>query len=366
MLKIGCAMTSRERWVGALDHQPLDRLPFWAKLNASYPRAQAAPCAAMSLPDLHTLMGSEPEVGVPACVVKQRTDTQRPITEAAGTRLIEYLGRGGALRCVEHFDPGSQSWHPREFPLHTCAEVEFLADWYRDVTYRLDEGQLAQATERDAAATQCTVTYIGTSPLMDFLQHLAGIDHGQYLLADCPGEVEGLFAAMHANLLRRAELICAHVPADLIYLVENTSTTLLSPAQFRRYCLPVLAEIAAVAAAHHRRLGLHMCGHLQALLPDLDTLPVAAFEAFTSPTVGNTTLPDGRSACPRKCLIGGTNAAIWTRPAREIIAHLQDQLDALPHHRGLVLSSAGVMPPAATPETIKTVVEWIAQYPARW
>ena len=51
------------------------------------------------------------------------------------------------------------------------------------------------------------------------------------------------------------------------------------------------------------------------------------------------------------CLIGGTNAALWTRPAVEIIAQLATDLDALPHHRGLVVTSAGVMPPCCAPDT---------------
>jgi hypothetical protein len=109
-----------------------------------------------------------------------------------------------------------------------------------------------------------------------------------------------------------------------------------------------------------------MCGHLKALLPDLETLPVAGFEAFTSPAVGNTTLADGRVACPGKCLIGGTNAALWLRPAKQIIAALERDLDALPHHRGLLPSSAGMMPPAAAPEAVRQVAEWIHRYPARF
>jgi len=41
---------------------------------------------------------------------------------------------------------------------------------------------------------------------------------------------------------------------------------------------------------------------------------VAAFEAFTSPTLGNTTLLDGRTACPDKCLIGGVYGDDITTP----------------------------------------------------
>jgi len=81
--------------------------------------------------------------------------------------------------------------------------------------------------------------------------------------------------------------------------------------------------------------------------------------------VANTTLLDGRSACPDKCLVGGTNAMLWLRPAGEIIAQIEADLDSLPHHRGIVVTSAGVMPPLCGPETIKQVCEWVRQYPAR-
>jgi uroporphyrinogen-III decarboxylase len=110
---------------------------------------------------------------------------------------------------------------------------------------------------------------------------------------------------------------------------------------------------------------LHMCGLLEALLPDLATIPVRAFEAFTSPPVANTRLAQGREACPDKCLVGGTNAELWTHDAGRIIAEIERDLNALPHHRGIVVSSAGQMPPPCPPETIKAVCDWVKSYPAR-
>ena len=151
----------------------------------------------------------------------------------------------------------------------------------------------------------------------------------------------------------------------MLYLVENTSTTLISPAQYRRYCGRHVGEYAALTNAAGRNLVLHMCGHLKAILGDLTRIPAQAFEAFTSPTLGNTTLLNGRSACPDKCLIGGTNAMLWTQTADEIISKIEEDLDELPHHRGVVVTSAGVMPPMCTPDTVKRVCEWVKQYPAR-
>lgn len=84
-----------------------------------------------------------------------------------------------------------------------------------------------------------------------------------------------------------------------------------------------------------------------------------------SPPVGNTTLLDGRTIFPDKTLVGGTNAALWLEPAERIIAEIAADLDALPHHRGIVISSAGMMPPGCRPETIKRVCDWAHGYTAR-
>ena len=97
-----------------------------------------------------------------------------------------------------------------------------------------------------------------------------------------------------------------------------------------------------------------------------DRSPADRFRpAGSAPTLGDTTLLDGRTHCPDVCLIGGTNAMLWTRPAREICAGIEASLDELPHHRGIVVTSAGVMPPRCRPETIRDVCARVKRYPIR-
>ena len=52
-------MTAKERWMAALRLEPVDRLPFWPKLDAAYPRAQAGNFVALSVDDLHRFIGSD-------------------------------------------------------------------------------------------------------------------------------------------------------------------------------------------------------------------------------------------------------------------------------------------------------------------
>jgi hypothetical protein len=360
-------MTPRQRWLAAVRMEPVDRLPFWPKLDRAYPRAQPAPFRDMEIELIHRWIGSDRHVGVPGCTREVRTRTHRGVDEHDGRRVSRFVTPTGILERVDQFDLESQSWHPVEFPVRTRHDIPVMIEWFQDCRVELDADHLEQARARvreigDDASTR---TSIGISPLMDWVQHIAGIETAHLLLRDCPDEVAALFEAEHRVLRRTAEILADTWPGDMIYSTENTSTTLISPAQYEQYCYPHIRAYGEILSGAGRIYVLHMCGHLRALLPTLRSLPVDAFEAFTAPTLGNTTLLDGRAACPDTCLIGGTQAPLWTRPAKEIIGQLERDLDALPHHRGLVVTSAGVMPPLCRPETIKTVCDWVKSYPVR-
>ena len=360
-------MTPKERWLATLHLEPVDRLPFWPKLDGSYARVQSAPFRDMALGAIQEWIGTDNHVWIQPCASEIRKTTSVDAARSAGTLHRTFRTPNGEMTMVELFDEGSQAWHPVEFPIKDAHDVKLMAQVYDDVTVELDHEALKAVTRRHEEIDQDAVTAmaIGKSPLMQVVELYAGVEGAHYLLADHQADVEALFDAMHRVILKKAEVLSEHSPADVLYMIENTSTTLISPAQYKRHCHRHLQDYAQVCRSAGRDLILHMCGHLKALLPDLEQLPVSAFEAFTSPTLGNTTLLDGRSDCPRKCLIGGTNAMLWTQDADTIIDRIEADLNELPHHRGIAVTSAGVMPPLCAPETIKSVCEWVGRYPVR-
>lgn len=360
-------MTPKERWLAAMALQPVDRLPFWPKLDAAYTLHREAPFRGLSLAQLHEWVGSDQHEGVGSALREVRTSTGVAETRTAGERRTVFRTPYGELLRVDRFDPISQSWHPMCFPVRTVADLKAMAAWYADCRPELDREALQQARQRhrEIGAAALVTTGLGQSPLMHWVEWLAGIENAHYLLHDHRDEVLALFTEMHRVLLRRAEILAEHHPADAFYMVENTSTTLISAEQYRTVNLPQVMSYARVMRVAGRHLLLHMCGHLKAILPDLAGLPCSGFEAFTAPALGDTTLLDGRSTCPDKCLIGGTQAPDWVQPADVIIAALQRSLDELPHHRGIVVTSAGVMPPRCPPEVIGAVRDWVVAYPHR-
>jgi len=360
-------MTPKERWLAAIHMKPVDRLPFWPKLDGAYPKAQDVPFREMDLGAIHAWIGSDKHTGITGCVREVRKRTTVETTQDNGTMCTVFRTPARELRLVRQFDGPSNSWHPMEFPVKTLEDIHTMTEVFKDVVIELDSAGLQKAKEQSKAIGQDALTTndIGESPLMYWVEWMAGVENAHFLLMDHQEDVEALFDAMHTMLMEKTRVLCEHSPADVFYLTENTSTTLISPDQYRQYCARHVGDYANVTKSAGRNLILHMCGHLKVLLPDLDQIPAQAFEAFTSPTLGNTSLLDGRTACPDKCLIGGTNAMLWTEEAGDIIAKIEQDLDELPHHRGIVVTSAGVMPPLCKPETIKRVCEWVKQYPAR-
>ena len=360
-------MTPRQRWLAAVQMQPVDRLPFWPKLDNAYPRAQDAPFRQMPAGAIQDWIGSDKHVGIPGFLKTVWKNGALQATQQNGVRKTVYQTRPQPLELVDRFDEASQSWHPIKHPVKTLEDVRALTEFFSEASVEVDHAALERARQAAKQVGEEAVTHsgAGTSALMDWVQRLAGPENCHLLLADYPEEVAALFEAMHRLLRRKVELLCELGPSDLIYMTENTSTTLISPRQYRQHCYPHIKEYAQIATDGGRLMVLHMCGLLKRLLPDLATVAARAFEAFTSPPVGDTSFLDGRSVCPDKCLIGGTNAVLWTKSADEIIAQIEADLDALPHHRGLVVTSAGVMPPMAKPETIKRVGQWVRSYKAR-
>jgi hypothetical protein len=286
---------------------------------------------------------------------------QVEIQESDGVRRTTYRSPGGQELVHEYaYDAPSDSWHPTRYLCAEIEDVELLTDYFSGVEVvplPADERAALEAQAAQGRQSAIVQTGAGESPLMEWIEHVAGIEAGHYLLVDETEAVEALFAAMHRVLCDGLALLCQSGIYDVVVMVENTSTTLISTEQYARYCFGHISDYARIAREAGCRLQLHMCGHLKALLPQLAQLPVNSFEAFTAPPVGNTRLIDGRRACPDTCLIGGTSASLWMRSQEEIIAAVLRDLDELPHHRGIVLSSAGVMPPICPPAVAKAVSE---------
>ena len=356
-------MTSRERLLAATNLAPVDRLPFWPKLDGAYFARYGERMGARSISDFHRILGTDEHVMAGGgyrleCPAGISLDTR----ETPSERVMTYTVHGHSMVERHVWDGPSCSWVPVQHPVETREDILRMTQFYEAARVVPDQEAIDRCHARFAQSPNALSGWVvGESPLMYFVEWTAGIAEAHFLLTDHQDEVEALFAAHQRLLLDTARFGIGHMRADLYYFIENTSTTLISPDQYARYCAPHIDEYGALFSAADKKLALHMCGHLRLLLPQLARSPAAAFEAFTSPTVGNVTMKDGRLALPGKCLMGGTNATTWLKPLPGVIAELEQALDGL-DPRGVILSSGGVMPPDCDPSVISGAVGWLNEH----
>ena len=361
-------MTSRERMLAAYRGEEVDRLPYWVKVtNDTWRTSQPDAVRTMSDVELLDAIGADGIFHADRCVevVRPHVRTDRRREDPTETRITHTPD--GDLTERWSLDPYTNSWHPVEFPVKDAGDLKRLRWLYEDLRVKAVAGRIEKARARCRQIGDRGVTHTawGTSPLMHLVEHVIGPVNVHLMIHEHPDAVEEVIELMQRHCVRLAESVAAASPADVVVSLENTSTTLISPDQFERYCYPYLCEYGRVIEAAGKIHELHMCGHTRALLRRIDTIPASSIEAFTAPTLGNTRLVDGRTDAPSKTLIGGTNVNTWLMPIEQITSYVQAELDACPDHRRIVLTTAGVAPPGCPLETFRQIGRWLATQPVR-
>jgi len=352
-------MTSRERILASVRGEEVDRFPVWLKMdNGTWQGQQPEPHRSMGSRELLTACGCDLMDWAGTGATKHNPHVTYRQERTNGTATDIYETPEGVLTKQYGVDPVN-GWHPVKYMVETSDDLATVRWLYRDTTYQLDgDVQPARAKQAQCEADGVlTSTSLGPSPLMDLIEDIAGPENANYLAVDEPDLFDEVVELMHADYLRHLDAYLPAQVADTCWLTENTSTTLISPAQFENYCGPHLREYgqrildAGMIPVHH------MCGTLNALLEDIDALPAMVNEAYTTNPVGDVSLADGRRRMPSKALWGGTNATLWMAPIDTIVETVAADLADCPDTRKIFLTSAGVLPPVVSFDKARETVE---------
>lgn len=355
-------MTSRERMLAAYRGEQVDRLPYWAKVtNGTWRAGQPQNVKDMTPLELLDFIHADGIFGAGAGMRVIRPHVQTEIDQSP-TRIVETTRTpDGDMQELWAIDQSNGSRHPVEFPVKTVEDIRRYRWVYTDLQFEHNDEALAQARQavREIGERGVFHSGWGTSPLMHLVEHVIGPVDTHLMLVDYPEEMAELIDLMHQANLRIVREIARRSPADAVVSVENTSTTLISPQQFEQFCYRHLCDYGKAIQTEGKMHELHMCGHTRVLLSKIDSIPASSIEAYTSPTLGNTRLADGRADAPSKTLIGGTNVNTWLRPLDEIQAYIEHELADCRDHRHIVLTTAGVAPPGCPAEKFRAVGDWL-------
>jgi hypothetical protein len=201
------------------------------------------------------------------------------------------------------------------------------------------------------------------TPLQEFLQILCGVENTIYLLHDHPEEVDVCFEMMHARN-RRIYQTLGESPAKVIIAYENTSSTVISPAYYRRYCAPWIDEYAQICQGGGKWFITHMCGKLRAFSDQIGAGRQDGVDSLCPPSTGDLWAHEARDAWgAEKVIIGGLDPAALAGMNREQTrAYVVDVLEKMPTFRRFILSTGDATAHGTPLENLREVGRTVASY----
>ena len=372
-------MTGRQRIMAALEGQPVDRIPF-VPLIGPYTLMDMAldlkeggsmgPFDPLRMLEANRFLGTDPMIRhVPVITATQRTIHLEMLGKFAspvdarsgfeGGALVETIStpRGDLTGQWKFSDRAGVIPHLTKFVVNTYEEMKV----FHYAVDHLDTSPVAvnpdpflvveDAIGEDGIATSS----FSNTPLMYLIEMSWGLENTYYLLNDHREEVEDILQKLHVSLKRHVEALAAG-PAKIIIQYENTSSTLLSPAVFRRYCLPFINEYADILKSAGKIYLMHMCGKLRSFTDDFAGGRFSGIVDIAPDPTGDLPLDMAAEKIKDKVLIGGIDATTFINPnAESVETIITDLIRRIKPHRGIMLGSADVTPRGARIENFRII-----------
>lgn len=386
-------MTSRERIIAAINHQPVDRVPF-----DLFDEAGDCFIAGRYRPELRLGMDLPGQF-------QRRLDFQRrfgtdlifdlpvPTTSAVPAQTTVLADGQPVAGIAASPSSSSMAWQP--WPPNVAAlfaggarEVCTLTEWANGMRYLEvvdpDSGtrashdplvtsledlpkviEMAQpdlaaldATYLDRARREAPDVALSATICGPFSMLLVGVGFapGFCLLTDDPdgarraiGAFAEAAAALAAEMVRRG--------ANLIRIGEADSC-LTSPMMFRQFAIEPLRVVCDAIAAAGGYACVHMCGRVAHVLDVLPDTHAPVLETLTPPPTGDVTLAEAKAAVgARMCLKGNLDPVHVVGPGSpELVAErTRECLQIGAPGGGFILSVADCLAPGTPEENLETI-----------
>ena len=197
------------------------------------------------------------------------------------------------------------------------------------------------------------------TPFMHLIEFVFGLENTYLLLYDHREEFEDILQKMHATQRRHVEVLAAS-PALVVIEYENTSSTLISPAIFRRYCLPYLNTYADILRAAGKIFLIHMCGKLHAMVDDISQGHFNGICDIAPKPTGDLSLDEAAARLPGMVIIGGIDATTYISQNPEFVREkVSGIIERVKPFHGVLLGSGDVVPRGAQVENFRIIRELI-------
>ena len=355
-------MTGRERLTAIMDRQPVDRLA-WTVLVDDH-TLRALPGRLRDLSgiefsrhlgcDILQLEGWGTDCGFASPALEWGPEVQEATYVSGDEHVRELRTERGTLTSVWRRS------HPQRFFVESLEDLRVYRSAWEGARFVARDDRPAFERVNALVGDEGIVTrFWGPSPVPRLLECDLGLEAFYYLLHDHAAEMEALLALMDERFLE-AYAALAQDPCDVVMLVENTSTTYISPEVYRRYSGPHVGDFVRTMQAAGKRAIIHMCGHVRGLLPDIGETALDGIHALTPPPTGDTPWELALDALGEDTIICGVlDPTVFALGPVEAIGLALDRLYT-PRLRGapviLLVAADGIEVPL---ERFEAVARWM-------
>jgi hypothetical protein len=131
--------------------------------------------------------------------------------------------------------------------------------------------------------------------------------------------------------------IAADGPAEVIWLEDNITGTIMSPVLWDKYCKPIYDYICTVFKQSGKKSVAHYDGENRPLIECIKNTKIDVIEAFTPPPMGNMTVAEARKAWPQKVLFVNVPENIYHLSSEVIGRHITEYMEQAQNLDGFIL-----------------------------
>ena len=354
-------MRSRERLLAAIRGGAMDRTP-WSPFLAYY--WESLPRDVQEKGQFPYLrgMGADPLLRGSHFLTKITWQNCRIEEQRRGKEVYHsYITPVGALTEKSVYSETGDTTFLVEHPVATKEQFRTLQYMYEHMKIEPDLGPF-EADKARWGEDALLLPVIGTgmkTAFQSLVEHWVGTENLAYALCDEPEAVEECLEVMWTRDEENLRL-SLDSSADGFIFWEDSSTTNISPAFFRKYTMPQINQWGRMIHGEGRLLVHHACGHIKDLLPLMAQTEIDAIESISPPPTGNVTLAQAAAALPERiALIGGLEPVrLLTGTVEDVMEDARSLLRDMAGRR-FVLANSDSCPPGVAYEKFLAVTELV-------
>lgn len=277
--------------------------------------------------------------------------------EAGDQRIFRLATRHGELTRVDRL-ASDGSWSRREFFVKTPADLAILREVVENTHFVPCFSNVDRIRDSLGGWGQGDIV-IARSPFGKLVHEYMGFENVVYALADDPAVLRAFLVVQERKDLELIAL-AAQAPERVVILSDHADENLISPAQWREYCVPYYRRVTDILHAAGKFVSTHLDGNFHGYFPFLGEAGFDLLDGCTPAPMFNYEVEELAAAMPPGMkAFCGVPATLFCqhRPTNELL-RFADRIRTSLSGRG-ILNVGDILPPNGDIEQVIALGEYL-------